>query len=88
MTEQSQLPRIFVDFNNSDRQGRVRLNCVGTVEDRNRLGIVLQDGTELLFCCLELETEGSVTYSTDSTEEGLWLAGVDWNNIRELPGNK
>jgi hypothetical protein len=85
MIEQERLPRVFVDFNNSDRQGRVRLNCVGTVEDLNRLGIVLQEGTELLLCCHELETEGSVTYST---EEGLWVAGVDWKKIRELPGNR
>jgi len=85
MIEHKQLPKIFVDFNNSDRQGRVRLNCVGTVEDLNRLGIVLREGTEMLLSCVELEIEGIATYST---EEGLWVARVDWDRIRSLPGNE
>jgi len=80
-----QLPKVFVDFNNSDRQGRVRLNCAGTMEDLNRSGIVLQEGTEILLCCVELETEGIATYST---EEGLWVAKVNWDRIRSLPGNE
>jgi hypothetical protein len=84
MTEKAQLPRVFVDFHNSDRNGRVRLNCVGTLQDLNRLGITLREGTKMILCCLELETEGTVTYST---EEGLWVAAVDWNSIRERPGN-
>jgi hypothetical protein len=24
---------VFVDFHNADEQGRLRLNCVGTIED-------------------------------------------------------
>jgi hypothetical protein len=76
---------VFVDFNNSDRQGRVRLNCVGTVQDLNRLGIILREGTEMLLSCVELEIEGIATYST---EEGLWVARVDWDRIRSLPGNE
>jgi hypothetical protein len=85
MTEQVQLPRVFVDFQNSDRQGRVQLNSVGTLQDLSRLGIVLREGTEMLLYCLELETEGIATYST---EEGLWVAKVDSNNIRDRPGNR
>jgi hypothetical protein len=84
MNELARLPRVFVDFNNSDRQGRVRLNCVGTVQDLNRLGIVLQEGAEMLLSCVELEVEGIVTYST---EEGLWVATVDWDKVRDRPGN-
>lgn len=85
MTEQAQLPRVFVDFQNSDRQGRVRLNSVGTIQDLNRLGITLREGTEMLLYCLELETEGTATYSV---EEGLWVAKVDSDDIRDKPGNK
>jgi len=84
MNELARLPRVFVDFNNSDRQGRVRLNCVGTVQDLNRLGIVLQEGAEMLLSCVELEVEGIVTYSI---EEGLWVARVDWDKVRDRPGN-
>ena len=85
MIEQGQLPRVFVDFHNSDRHGRVRLNTVGTIEDLNRLGVVLHEGAEVLLYSYEVETEGIVTYST---EEGLWVAKFDQNNMRDLPGNK
>ncbi len=85
MIEHAQLPRVFVDFNNSDRLGRVRLNTVGTVQDLNRLGIVLGEGAEMILCSFELEAEGTVTYSE---EEGMWVAVVDWDNILELPGNQ
>jgi hypothetical protein len=82
MTEHAQLPRVFVDFNNSDRLGRVRLNTVGTVQDLNRLGIVLREGAAMILRSFELEAEGTVTYSS---EEGMWVAAV---NILELPGNQ
>jgi hypothetical protein len=85
MTEHAQLPRVFVDFNNSDRLGRVRLNTVGTVQDLNRLGIVLHEGAAMILRSFELEAEGTVTYSS---EEGMWVAAIDWDNILELPGNQ
>jgi hypothetical protein len=85
MIEQTRQPRVFVDFHNSDRQGRVRLNTVGTLQDLNRLGIVLSEGAEILLYCLESETEGVVSYSS---EEGLWVAAVDWDKMRDGPGNK
>jgi hypothetical protein len=85
MTEHAQHPVVFVDFNNSDRLGRVRLNTVGTVQDLNRLGIVLREGAKLTLRSFELEAEGTVTYSS---EEGVWVAGVDWDRILELPGNR
>jgi hypothetical protein len=84
MMKQTQLPRVFVDFHNSDRQGRVRLNTVGTMNDLNRLGIILREGTEMLLSCLEQETEGVATYSA---EEGLWVAKIDPKNVRDLPAN-
>ncbi|WP_277883249.1 hypothetical protein [Nostoc sp. FACHB-190] len=29
-------PRVFADFHNADSQGRLRLNCTGTIEDLAR----------------------------------------------------
>jgi hypothetical protein len=37
-------PRIFADFHNADQQGRLRLNCVGTIEDLSRQNIKLPNG--------------------------------------------
>jgi hypothetical protein len=72
-------PRIFVDFHNADAHGRVRLNCIGTVEDLARQGIVLREGQQLTLYSEELEVDGQVRYSA---EEKLWVASIDWNLIR------
>ncbi len=80
MTEQAKLPRIFVDFHNSDRQGRVRLNTVGSLEDLNSQGVVLRQGMEIQLYCLESEINGVVSYST---EEGLWVAAIDWSALED-----
>lgn len=37
-------PKIYADFQNADRAGRVRLNWVGTVEDLTRLQVLLREG--------------------------------------------
>ena len=37
-------PRVFADFHNADPKGRLRLNCVGTVEDLTCQKISLRDG--------------------------------------------
>ena len=73
--------RVFADFHNADVQGRVRLNCAGTVVDLQRQGIVLRDGQPLIIYSEELEVEGIVHYSE---EENLWTAVIDWNAIREI----
>lgn len=80
MNEPPTLPRVFADFHNSDTQGRVRLNCAGTVQDLTRLGIALREGMQLLLSSYELETEAVVSFSPT---EGLWVAKIDWNNIRD-----
>lgn len=73
-------PRVYADFNNADAQGRLRLNCVGTIEDLARQQIVLQEGARLLLTSDGLEVEGTTQYSQD---EGLWVAVIDWDAIRE-----
>lgn len=74
-------PRIFADFHNADVKGRLRLSCVGTIEDLERQEIVLRDGRPLIIYSEELEVEGVVHYSE---KEKLWTAVIDWNAIREI----
>lgn len=75
-------PSIFADFTNADPQGRVRLNCVGTLLDLSRLGVRLENGLRISVSDNdELEADGEVVYST---EEHLWVAKIDWNAIRRL----
>ncbi|MBD1828130.1 hypothetical protein NDI47_17905 [Microcoleus vaginatus GB1-A2] len=74
-------PRIFADFHNADEQGRLRLNCVGTIEDLSRQNIKLEDGKFLALYDEELEVDGVVQYSE---EESLWVAVIDWKQIRQV----
>jgi hypothetical protein len=74
-------PRIFADFQNADSQGRLRLNCIGTIEDLSRQGTKLIDGQNLLIYSEELEVDAVVSYSN---EEKIWVASIDWDKIREV----
>ena len=74
-------PRIFADFHNADAQGRLRLNCVGTVEDLACQKIVLKEGQSLILYSEDLEVDGVVRYSE---KENLWVAVIDWDAIREV----
>ena len=48
---------------------RLRLNCMGTVEDLARQNIELQDGQLLTFYSEDLDVESIVRYSP---EKNLW----------------
>jgi hypothetical protein len=72
--------RVFADFHNADVQGRLRLNCIGTVEDLARQKIELQDGQLLTLYSEDLEVDGVVQYSS---EENLWVAVINWDAIEE-----
>ncbi|MEG4007471.1 hypothetical protein QUA41_16430 [Microcoleus sp. Pol11C1] len=74
-------PRIFADFHNADKQSRLRLNCVGTIEDLSRQNIKLQNGQLLTVYSEELEVDGVVQYSE---EESLWVAVINWEEIRQV----
>jgi len=74
-------PKVFADFHNADAQGRLRLNCIGTVEDLAQQQIVLRDGLPLTLYSEELEVEGVVQYSTD---ENVWVAVINWSAIRDM----
>ena len=63
--------RVFVDFNNADDRGRVRLNTPGTIDDLCNQGIELVEGLELTLYQVEVEIKGVVEYSL---EEQMWVA--------------
>jgi hypothetical protein len=79
--ETSSYPRIFADFHNADRQNRIRLNCLGTTEDLTYQNIELKNGQSLVLYSKELEVDGVAQYSE---EESLWVAIIDWEQIREV----
>jgi hypothetical protein len=72
--------RVFADFHNADPQGRLRLNCTGTIEDLARQKIWLKEDQFLTLYSEDLEVEGVVEYSP---EENLWVATIDWDKIRQ-----
>lgn len=76
-------PSIYADFNNADPQGRLRLNCAGTVQDLGRQGLQLRVGLKVLVHDEELEAEGEVGYSVD---EQIWVARIDWSAVRQITG--
>lgn len=75
------LSRIFADFHNADKQGRLRLNCIGTIEDLARQQADLEDGQQLTLYSEDLEVNGVVQFSED---EKVWVATIDWNQIRQV----
>ena len=74
-------PRVSADFHNADAQGRLRLNCAGTVEDLACQKIFLTEGQPLILYSEDLEVDGIVRYSQ---KENLWVAVIDWDAIREV----
>lgn len=74
-------PRVFVDFHNADTQGRLRLNCIGTIEDLSAQKIELQTGQHLTLYSEDLEVDGIVEYSQS---EHIWVVVIDWDEIREV----
>ena len=67
--------KIFADFHNTDKHGRLRLTCLGTIEDITQLGIHFHEGMELVLSDGELEVDGTVEWNA---EENRWVAKPDW----------
>ena len=81
-------PRVFVDFQNADAQGRLRLNCAGTLDDLSTQKIELKEGMSLALYeddvsdtgePDEILVQGTAAYSK---EEGCWVAVIDWNAVK------
>jgi dTDP-glucose pyrophosphorylase len=79
--EQQDLPRVYADFHNADRHGRLRLNCAGTTQDLQRQGLNLVEGLRLTLYMDDVECAGLVTFSD---EENLWVAVIDWDEIKDV----
>ena len=75
------MSRVFVDFHNADEQGRLRLNCIGTIEDLVRQHSELENGQRLMLYGEDLEVDGVVQFSED---EKIWVVAIDWNQIRQI----
>ena len=73
--------RVYTDFHNADEQGRLRLNCVGTIEDLSHHNSPLSRNQLLVLYSEELEVDEVAEYSEN---ERLWVARIDWSKIREL----
>ncbi len=75
-------PTVYADFNTGDPQGRLRMSCLGTVQDLTRLGVMLRDGMALTVTDYEgLEADAVARYSA---EESRWVAVIDWDLIRDV----
>lgn len=74
-------PKVFVDFHNADVQGRLRLNCIGAIEDLAHQNIELHNGQLLTLYSEDLEVDGVVQFSE---EEKVWVAAIDWDQIRQM----
>jgi hypothetical protein len=80
-------PKVYADFHNADANGRLRLNCVGTIEDLARQGITLHDGLPLTLYSDDLDSEGRLDelladgLVSFSKEEHCWVAAIDWSSI-------
>jgi uncharacterized protein (DUF4415 family) len=67
--------RIFADFYKADEKGRLRLNCIGTIENLAPQQAELENGQQLTLYSEDLEVDGVVQFSED---EKVWVATIDW----------
>ena len=80
-------PKVYADFHNADANGRLRLNCVGTIEDLARQGIRLRDGMLLTLYSDDLDAKGQLDellvdgVVSFSEEEHCWVAAIDWSAV-------
>lgn len=73
--------KLFVDFNNADVEGRIRLNTNGTFKDIKENNIELKDGLEVLLDDNEeFKIYGIVEFSKD---ENIWVAKIDWSDLEK-----
>jgi hypothetical protein len=79
---------VYADLHNADAQGRLRLNCVGTIEDLARQQIELREGLNLTFYSDDTDDSGAPDkllvdgVVSFSAEEDCWVATIDWPAIR------
>jgi hypothetical protein len=80
-------PRVYADFHNADAQGRLLLNCMGTMEDLARQHLHLREGLVLTFYSDDLDDQGQLDevmvegVVSFSEEEHCWVAAIDWAKV-------
>jgi len=73
---------IFADFNNTDKENRVRLNANDSLNDIKTKNIKMKDGLELLLDNGdEFKVKGIVEFSKS---ENIWVARCDWGSASNL----
>jgi hypothetical protein len=72
---------IEVDFNNCDREGRVRLNTMGAIRSLSASQMTLRNGLEVELTSGDFfPIKGTVEYSES---ERIWVARFDLNDLRD-----
>jgi hypothetical protein len=80
-------PKVYADFHNADSQGRLRLNCVGTMEDLAQQHIELREGLLLTLYSDDVDDQGQLDellvegVVSFSEAEHCWVAAIDWAAI-------
>jgi hypothetical protein len=79
-------PRVYVDFQNADEKGRLRLNAAGTLEDLARHGVQLREGLVLDLYSDDGDEAGGpdelrVLGRVESSDERAWVAVIDWTTV-------
>lgn len=73
-------PKIYADFNNADRQGRLRLAVRGSEEDIRAQKLKLLNGMNIIVHDDdELSANAEVVFSE---EEKIWVAVIDWTKMK------
>lgn len=76
-----EMPSIKVDFNNCDREGRVRFNTIGAIQSLSESQGTLRNGMEVELTSGDtFPLKGIVEHSET---EHLWVARFNLNNLRE-----
>ena len=80
-------PKVYADFHNADSQGRLRLNCAGTVEDLAEQQVELREGLLLTLYSDDVDDKGALDellvegMASYSEEEHCWVAAINWDAI-------
>jgi hypothetical protein len=75
---------IYVDFNNRDPEGRVRLNTAGSIDDMAAQRLTPFEGMILSLYSEDLEATGTVC----ALAEGGWGIELDWSTVRDRGGRE
>lgn len=75
------MPSIDVDFNNCDREGRVRLHTIGALQSLNESQVTLRRGLEVELTSDDFfPIKGIVEFSES---EQIWVAQFDINDLHD-----